>query len=293
MEVYMLRKPLIAVILILALVTMACGININLPATQVKTGSNQTDTISVPLLPNKEEVVNVNLGFGAGDFSIAPGAENAIISGTVSYNVPDFKPKVTTDGNNISIEQGNLNIGGIPSFGENIKNKWDLSLGNALMNLQINAGAYNGNYELGGLSIQDLEISDGASNVNLRFSEPNQIPMNTFRYNTGASSIKMIGLANANFNNMILRCGAGNYELDFSGTLKRDINVNIESGISNIIVLIPQGVAAKVTFEGGLSSINTEGIWEKNGNTYSQTGTGSTIRVTVKMGAGNLDLRNK
>jgi len=289
----MLRKPLIAVILVLALVTIACGVNINLPVSQVKTGPSQTDTISVPLLQNKSDVVNINLGFGAGDFSIAPGAGNSIISGTVSYNVPDFKPKVTTDGNNIRIEQGNLNIGGIPNFSENIKNKWDLFLGNVPMNLQVSAGAYNGDYELGGLSIQDLEISDGASNVNVHFSVPNQIPMNTFRYTTGASSIKLTGLANANFNNMILRCGAGNYELDFSGALMRDTNVNIESGISNVVLMIPQGITVKVTFEGGLSSINTEGKWEKNGNTYSQSGAGPTIRVNVKMGAGNLDLRNK
>jgi hypothetical protein len=289
----MLRKPLITAILVLALVTMACGVNINLPAARAKTGPGQTDTISVPLLQNQQEVVNVKLGFGAGDFSIAPGAGNSIISGTVSYNVPDFKPKVITDGNNIRIEQGNLNIGAIPNIGENIKNKWDLTLGNVPMNLQVSAGAYNGDYELGGLSIQDLEISDGASNVSVRFSEPNQIPMNTFRYTTGASSIKLVELANANFNNMIFRCGAGNYELDFSGTLMRDANVNIESGISNVILLIPQGVSAKVTFEGGLSSINTEGKWQKSGDTYSQSGAGPTIRVAVKMGAGNLDLRNK
>ncbi len=288
----MLRKPLIAVVMVLALVTMACGVTFNLPVTQVKTGQSQTDTINVPLLQNSSEIANVNLGFGAGDFSLAPGTQNALISGTVTYNVADFKPKVSIDGNNISVEQGNLNIQGIPSFSKNIKNQWNLSMGNAPVNLQVTAGAYNGNYELGGLSLQDLEISDGASNVNLSFSTPNQIPMDTFRYQTGASSIKMMGLANANFNNMIFRCGAGSYQLDFSGGLKRDTTVTIESGISNIVLIIPQGVSAKVTFEGGLSSVNTSGNWTKNGNTYLQTGSGPTIRVDVKMGAGNLDLHN-
>lgn len=288
----MLRKPLIAVVMVLALVTMACGVTFNLPVTQVKTGQSQTDTINVPLLQNSSEIANVNLGFGAGDFSLAPGTQNALISGTVTYNVADFKPKVSIDGNNISVEQGNLNIQGIPSFSKNIKNQWNLSMGNAPVNLQVTAGAYNGNYELGGLSLQDLEISDGASNVNLSFSTPNQIPMDTFRYQTGASSIKMMGLANANFNNMIFRCGAGSYQLDFSGGLKRDTTVTIELGISNIVLIIPQGVSAKVTFEGGLSSVNTSGNWTKNGNTYLQTGSGPTIRVDVKMGAGNLDLHN-
>lgn len=288
----MLRKPLIAVILVLAAATMACGITFNLPVTQVKTGQTQTDTINVPLPQNSSAISNVKMGFGAGEFSLAPGAQNALISGTVTYNVADFKPKVSIDGNNVDMEQGNLNIQGIPNFSENIKNQWNLSLGNAPINLQISAGAYNGNYELGGLSLQDLEISDGASNVNLSFSKPNLIPMDTFRYQTGASSIKMTGLANANFNNLIFRCGAGSYQLDFSGELKRDATVTIESGISNIVLIIPQGVSAKVTFEGGLSSVNTSSSWTKNGNTYIQTGSGPTIRVDVKMGAGNLDLHS-
>jgi len=288
----MLRKPLIAVVLVLAAATMACGITFNLPVTQVKTGQTQTDTINVPLPQNSSAISNVKMGFGAGEFSLAPGAQNALISGTVTYNVADFKPKVSIDGNNVDMEQGNLNIQGIPNFSENIKNQWNLSLGNAPINLQISAGAYNGNYELGGLSLQDLEISDGASNVNLSFSKPNLIPMDTFRYQTGASSIKMTGLANANFNNLIFRCGAGSYQLDFSGELKRDATVTIESGISNIVLVIPQGVSAKVTFEGGLSSVNTSSSWTKNGNTYIQTGSGPTIRVDVKMGAGNLDLHS-
>ncbi len=125
----MLRKPLIAVLLVLALVTMACGVTFNLPVTQVKTGPSKTDTLSVPLLENTSQIANVTLGFGAGDLSLAPGAENTIISGTATYNVPDFKPKVTIDGNNIRVEQGNLNIQGIPSFGENINNQWNLSIG--------------------------------------------------------------------------------------------------------------------------------------------------------------------
>lgn len=288
----MLRKSLILVVVVLALVTMACGISFNLPITQVKTGATQTESISVPLPQNTSQPANLSLSFGAGDFSLKPGAQTAVISGTATYNVPDFKPQITTDGNNVRVEQGNLKISGIPNFGQNITNKWDLSLGSLPLNLTVNAGAYTGNYELGGLSIQDLEVSDGASNVTLGFSEPNQIPMDTFRYSTGASSIKMSGLANANFNNMIFKCGAGSYELDFSGDLKRDMNVSIETGISNIVVIVPQGVSAKVTFEGGLSSVNSEGVWQKNGNTYTQSGSGSIIRIDVKMGAGNLDLRN-
>jgi len=289
-----LRKPILIVLLVLSLVAMACGVNINLPMTKVKTGPTVTDDISVPLLKDINTVADLTLAFGAGEFNLSSGAKDALVSGTATYNVSDFKPKVSIDGSNIRVEQGDLNIDGIPNFTEDVKNVWDLKLGPTPMKLHINAGAYQGRYELGGLSLQDLDVTDGASDVRLAFSDSNLVEMNTLRYQTGASDVRLTGLANANFDIMIFRGGAGNYVLDFTGTLKRDATVNIESGISTVTIIIPKGVAAKVTFTGGLSNVTYEGTsWQKNGDEYSQTGSGPSIRIIVNMGVGTLDLRNK
>jgi hypothetical protein len=57
--------------------------------------------------------------------------------------------------------------------------------------------------------------------------------------------------------------------------------------------LSPEGVPAEVIFEGGISNVSTFGAWEKSGDNYSQPGEGAKIHITVKMGAGNLELRNR
>ncbi len=101
-------------------------------------------------------------------------------------------------------------------------NIWELEIGSSPVELKINAGAYKGNYDFGGLAITSLEVTDGASDVELAFSSPNQLEMETFRYVTGASNLEMTGLANANFESMTFRGGAGDFKLDFSGQLKRD-----------------------------------------------------------------------
>ena len=44
---------------------------------------------------------------------------------------------------------------------------------------------------------------------------------------------------------------AGDYTLDFSGELQRDAVVNIESGISRVVVIVPREMNAKVYFKGG------------------------------------------
>ncbi len=284
------RKMIILAIIALALATLACSININLPVTQVKTGPTVTDNINIPFLADKQAIADVTLKFGAGNFDLQPGAVSELISGTATYNVSDFKPVVTIDSNNINIEQGNLKITGIPNFNQDIINEWNFSLGNGLMSLVINAGAYTGNYELGGLSIHSLDVTDGASKVDLSFSKPNLVQMTKLTYTTGASEVTLKGLANANTTDMTFRSGAGNYTLDFSGELQSDMNVNIESGVSSVKVIIPEGMNAQVISDTGLMTVSTSGNWQQQGNTYTLSGSGNTITIHAKLGAGNLRL---
>jgi len=278
----------------IALATLACSININLPTTQVKTGPTVTENINVPLLSDKQAVADVTLKFGAGNLTLQPNPGTAadLISGTAKYNVTDFKPVITVDNSNISIEQGNLKVTGIPTFNSNIVNDWNFSLANAPMNLVINAGAYQGEYELGGLSIQSLEVTDGASQVNLNFSKPNEVQMASLQYTTGASEVALKGLSNAYISDLTFRSGAGNYTLDFSGDLRSDMTVNIESGVSQVTVIVPEGMNAQVFTDTGLMTVSTSGSWQQQGSTYSLSGSGDTITIHVKMGAGNLRLES-
>jgi hypothetical protein len=284
------RKMIILAFVTLALVSLACSININLPDTQVKTGPTVTDNINVPLLTDKQAIADVTLNFGAGKLNLQTGATGELISGTATYNVADFKPVVTIDSNNINIEQGNFKLIGIPTIKSNIINDWNLSLGNSPMSLLIKAGAYTGSYELGGLSIHSLEVTDGASKVDLSFSKPNLVEMTTLKYTTGASQVSLTGLGNANVTDLSFNGGAGEYTLDFSGQLNRDMTVSIESGVSSVTVIIPEGTNAQVITDNGLSTVSTSGSWQQNGTNYHLIGSGNTITIQVKMGAGSLRL---
>ena len=132
----MARKPLLSFILVLALSSLACGISIPV---QVKTGPTVTDDIHVPYTPGNTQAYAVTLSFGAGNFTLKPGAEGAVVSGSATYNVEDFKPKVTINQNVIHVEQGNLKLGGIPNFKNNIRNDWLMQLGDVPMRLSVDA----------------------------------------------------------------------------------------------------------------------------------------------------------
>jgi hypothetical protein len=173
-----------------------------------------------------------------------------------------------------------------------MKNEWDLRLGKTPMDLTIAAGAYDGNLELGGLSLRSLTIQDGASDVELSFSEPNLVEMSTFSYTTGASDVTMEGLANANFGTFVFNSGAGNYTLDFSGELQRDAPVSIDCGFSDLNLIIPEGVNAAVTIDSALADINVGSNWSQKNNVYTQNGEGYTLTVVINMGAGDVSIRN-
>lgn len=269
-------------IAILALTALACGFNIPQPPTPAP---EVNETIRVEY-PDTDEV-NLKFRFGAGEFTLAPGA-SVLVDGSVTYNYKEFKPQVETDGGDVTVRMGDKDFKFIPV--NNPKNKWDLKLGDQPMNLSIEAGAFEGEFEFGGLALTRLDISAGASDVDITFSEPNPVKMSNFTYQTGASDVKIIGLSNANFSLFDFSGGAGDFTLDFSGELQRDASIKIETGLSNVIVIVPEGVDAVVTVEGGLSNVNAGSGWVRSGNDYVQKGEGPTLTFVIEMGAGNLTL---
>ncbi|MFT3891962.1 MAG: toast rack family protein [Anaerolineales bacterium] len=277
-----MNVKVVSAILVLALASMACGFSVNLPK-ESQPGPEVKDSISVAGKGSEE--MRLTLSFGAGRLKLSPGAGDQLVDGTAVYNFEQLKPEIVKDGNSVEIKHDNFNSLVNP---KDIINEWDLKLGKSPIDLTINAGAYSGTYELGGLSITNLTVKDGAANVDLSFSKPNPIEMSVLRYETGASDVKLAGLANANFSTLMFNGGAGNYTLDFSGTLTRDGVVKIEAGAGDVHLIIPKGVNAKVTMEGALASVNHSSGWTENGGEYTQNGKGPELTIIVKMAAGSL-----
>jgi hypothetical protein len=274
---------IISAILVLALAGMACGFTIDLPE-RSQPGPDVKESITVPVTGSDE--TRLTISFGAGRLNLSPGAKN-LVDGTVVYNFDELKPKIVSEGNSVEIKHSDFkNL----VNSKDLRNQWDLKLGSSPIDLNINAGAYRGSYELGGLSLISLTVKDGASNVELSFSEPNLTRMSVLRYETGASNVTLSGLANANFSTLIFSGGAGDYKLDFSGELMNDGTVNIEAGAGDVQLVIQKNMNAKVTVESALASVNLSSNWSQNGNDYSQTGEGPKLTIIVKMAAGNLTI---
>ena len=278
-----MNLKIISAILVLALASLACGFDINLPD-KVQPGPDVEESITVAASGADE--TRLTISFGAGELTLSPGAKN-LVEGTAVYNYSQLKPEIVESDGSVEIKQGDFkNLINV----NDLHNEWDLQLGESPIDLRINAGAYEGRYELGGLSLTSLTVKDGAANVELSFSEPNKTKMSVLRYETGASSVTLSGLANANFSTLIFSGGAGGYDLDFSGELQDDATINIKAGAGDVHLIIPEGVNADVTVEGAFIDIKHSSGWSQNGNNYAQNGDGPTLTIIVEMAAGNLTL---
>ncbi len=278
-----MNVKIVSVILVLALASIACGFTVDLPTLR-QAGPEVKETIEVA--DPKSDETRLRLSFGAGKLTLSPGAKS-LVDGTAIYNVSDLKPEVIEDDAEVTIKQGNFQQ--LPPF-EGMKNEWDFRLGESPMDLVIEAGAYDGDFELGGLALNSLSVSDGAADVRISFSEPNLVEMSMLSYTTGASDVTIEGLANANFKRFIFNGGAGDYTLDFSGDLQQDSTVSIDSGLSDLRLIIPSGVSAVVTIDGALVDINVGDGWSRRGNTYTQKGDGPTLTIIINMGAGEITI---
>ncbi len=276
----------------LGLATLACSVNVDMGNQATPAiGPTQTENIDVPA-PTGDSV-SLTLSMGAGTLALSGGG-SSLVSGTVDYNVAEWKPVIETNGTAVTVRQGGDTNGNITTWpGGTVVNDWQLQLGDTPLDLSVHAGAYQGNLKLGGVPLRRLEINDGAATANVRFDEVNPEEMSELVYKTGASTVTLTGLANANFESMSFDGGAGSYTLDFAGELQRDASVKITSGVSTLTLIVPEGTHAIITTDSALSSVTTTGEWSTSGSTYTAAGDGPTLTITVDTGVSTLNLIRK
>lgn len=285
-----MKKPILISMAALTLAALACApINVNVNVPRLTTGPTETLTVNEPL-PDSDSVVDVELRMGAGELNVTGGGES-LASGDIKYNIADWKPTITNTGSSLIIEQGESNLEGFPD--NDVVNEWNLNLGTAPMNLTIRAGAYQGDIDLSGVPLHNLTIQDGASQSEVKFDSVNPEEMQKLEYSSGASSVTLTGLANANFAEMEFNGGAGDYTLDFSGDLQRDGDVTVTGGVGSLRIIVPEGTNAKVVVTRGVGSVSADGSWDENGDVYNLEGSGPTLTIVVKMGVGSLELDTK
>jgi hypothetical protein len=237
--------------------------------------------------------LKVTIKFGAGKLDLISGQKD-VFEGNFQYDKSILKPDIRYE---------ILGKTGILSLSQSIKkdldlpfpykNIWNLKLPSGIpLQLYINTATYSGDIDLTNLQIENFYINSGASQTNIIFNQPNLIDLKNINIKTGASTIKMFGLANANFNKMNFAGGAGSYTFDFSGSLTKKSKVNINAGAAKIILKIPSTIGTKIIIERFPAvKLDIRGFIKINDQTYISPEYGkSTAELDIEIKGGLIDV---
>jgi len=232
----------------------------------------------------------VKIKFGIGELVINPGEKKDIFEGNFQYERSLLKPNVHYE---IIGTKGYLNLS--QSIKEDIdlwpsyKNRWSLKLPSDIpLQIYINTAAYIGEINLTNLKIENFYLNSGASQTNIVFDQPNLIDLKNINIKTGASTVKISGLANANFDMLDFAGGAGRYTFDFSGNLTKKSKVNIDTGAAKVILKIPSTIGTRIIIKRfPTTKLDIAGFIKINDQTYINPEYGkreSELNIEIKGG---------
>jgi len=137
-------------------------------------GETQVENVSVPAGAAKS--AHVHLQMAAGELNISgnsSGDAKHLLDGTISYNVPDWKPElsysVSGGSGTLMIEQpekSHTSLGGV-------KYVWDLHLSNKIpLDIAVEMGAGKSDLNLSGMNVESFSMEAGAGDATVDLTGP-------------------------------------------------------------------------------------------------------------------------
>jgi hypothetical protein len=229
-----------------------------------------------------EDLLRVDVEYGAGRFEVRPGTGNLLYRANLRYDAEVFRPVNTySDGRlRLGFEGGSIK-------GRNLKaGHLDLNLGQTVpLSLDLKFGAAEALLELGGLRIREAKISTGASKTHIRVSSANPEVCRRIELEVGAAQFEASGLGNLNAERLSLRGGIGEVTLDFTGRWRTNLTADIEMGLGALNIRVPRGLGVRVRKTGILAGFDSQGLIKRGDVYFSPDWENAQNRLTLDIDA--------
>ena len=262
-------------------------------ATKISAGPVQRQSRQVDL--DGAARADVTIHFGGGTLQVEPGAGDQLLDGEFIYNLDDLEPLVEYE---VDKETGALlirhqadSIRWDPTV--ETRNEWHLRFGTLVpTEMRFDVGASTGTLDLGGLRLTHLDILAGAADMTVRFEEPNPERLATLDVRSGAAKLSLLGLGNANVENLRFDGGLGSYTFDFGGEWQRSTKVSILAGASQVVLTVPKDIGVRIC-PGDVRHGDYGGLSEQ-GNCYVNAlyeQADIQLDIDLDLGLGHLEIR--
>ncbi len=206
--------------------------------------------------------LRASLEFGAGKVQVDAGPAANLYRMLLSYDAERFSPIQRYDQRTGILELGvrTVGAGGLRvTSSEQLDQaaRFEFSPDVPLI-LRASLGASHATVDLGGLMLEEVAISAGASRSVIQFSEPTIGECREATFTAGAGELVVEQLPQSGCDVVHLEGGVGRTLLDFSGEWQNDIRVEADVSIGTVVLRIPRGVGLSIAAERFLSSISAE-----------------------------------
>lgn len=216
---------------------------------------------------------------------------------TVRKGIGDLRMEMHPEGSDVhNNEDGDgVRINADMNFSSDV---WYVDLTDAVpLSMEVELGAGKSDFNLGGLILNDLDITTGASSSRLDFDEMNKGEIKKLSIESGVSKFVANNLNNANFRTLQFDGGVGTYVLDFGGQLNRDVTVNINVGLGAMTIIVPKQIGLRVKYEdswlSNLTLDDDEFVRKRKGIYESQNYADASGRMDIHVESGLGSVRIK
>ncbi len=210
--------------------------------------ADRAERAEVILTEDGIEELDIEIDFGAGTIEIVPQDMDEAAKLDVFYSprYVDYETDLTVrNGRGRMLLESDIRNHGWDS--DDIDNEWSLALSKKYpTSLDLDIGACEARFDLSGIPLVDLQIDVGAADLEIEFNELNPERLRELNVDCGASSLQIIGLANARAEMMDFDIGAGSCEIDLRGEIKGEVEIDIDVGVGSMDVTISRDVAVMV-----------------------------------------------
>jgi hypothetical protein len=263
-----LPKNLIPVAMLVLFASLGCSIT----GSGTSVGELRTESESVFL--DDADFVSVEINMDAGQLDVRGGAIDLLTADFV-YDVDELKPEVAYDASMLTILTPTIDFGiidvGIDSLWglDDFRYEWDLRLNDDVpMEMSVYLGAGGAYLELGSLSLTNLIVETGVGEVAVDLSD-------------SASLIRLD-----------VELGAGDVSVDLTGNWQNDLIADINAGVGELTLHLPDGVCVRVDVETGAGDVNIHGLSLDSGKYINDAcgQPGATLQINLTAGVGSINL---
>lgn len=283
-----------------------------LALTSLPAGAQETLRMTTARQASGEEAVEMQIRYGAGRLTVEPAEPGLLYQADLRYDGGKFRPLRSYE---LADGTARVELGLKSRNGEGLDLDWsdldDVDLGEledadaadgrlevglsreVPTSLEVEAGASEGTFRLGGVPLRRLHLKTGASETEIEFDRPNPVPMERLEIELGAASLEARGLGNAGARTIVINGAVGEATLDFTGRWSRDAEARVKMGLGSLTLRIPSDLGVRIHRSGLLSSFSGLGLEKADDGSYRTPGWSSAehrLDLTVDAAFGDIEV---